>query len=116
MPWILNDPPPKFGAELAECQRYNLSGELYGPIIWRYNSNAGAYFIPTPTTMRAKPAIIGTVVTNRSGQLNGVEIPVNKIDVYLHPNGIYLFIKVGTDLNTDMDTSIIITGGLSCDF
>ena len=115
MSWVLNDPPPKFGEALAECQRYSLSGELYGPKIWAFNSNSGAYFIPTPTTMRAKPTIIGTVKTRRPGQLDGVAIPVNKIDVYLHPNGIYLFIKAGTDLNTDIDTAINITGGISCD-
>lgn len=61
MSWILNDPPPKFGAELAECQRYFVrigirSGISAGFFI-PYNSHNGNYVIPVPQPMRANPTV-----------------------------------------------------------
>lgn len=56
--WILNDPPPKFGAELAECQRY-FYDELDGFLVFCWTSGANqvwTFIGQFPTTMRAKPA------------------------------------------------------------
>lgn len=61
--WVLNDPPPKFGKELAECQRYQLV--LVGPNETWKNLGCGAatsatkayISIPIPVTMRANPEI-----------------------------------------------------------
>lgn len=56
MSWILNDAPPKYGEELAECQRYfyRLSGQRFRLSGCTLNS---LYFdIPLPA-MRARPAI-----------------------------------------------------------
>lgn len=58
MSWILNDPPPKFGAELAECQiYYNLI-----PIYSRFRAayvlpNSIDFIVPTSETMRILPAL-----------------------------------------------------------
>lgn len=115
MSWVLNDPPPKFGAELAECQRYYLPGNIYGSLIWKYAPDKGAYFIPTPVEMRGTPTIIGEVKAKRAGSLNDVIIQANQIDVYLHSNGIYLYLKNQSGINTDTDSGLYIDGGLSCE-
>lgn len=60
MPWILNDPPPKFGAELAECQRYQLAVNRFVRIrAARIYPNFITFFLPTPVSMRG---IIPTII------------------------------------------------------
>lgn len=70
MPWILNDPPPKFGAELAECQRY-YSDQIINTWIPLVNDSTGLHQLPVkyPVTMRAVPTTTllahdGTVITS----------------------------------------------------
>ena len=49
--WVLNDTPPDKALELAKCQRYFLilGGRVVGHADW--------FFIPTPVSMRANPAL-----------------------------------------------------------
>lgn len=62
--WILNDPPPKFGAELAECQRYQINCNLLNSAYARFGigivrSSTYAYVqVPIPVTMRGKPTAL----------------------------------------------------------
>lgn len=60
MPWILNDPPPKFGAELAECQRkqvvYGSKQRFFG-ICTLDNGNSGQGIIFTPVQLDKIPTI-----------------------------------------------------------
>lgn len=76
MSWILNDPPTKFGAELAECQRYQLvvpgimAWGIIG-IIEALTSTRLVLHIPLPVSMRDKnPTIVvlkkGNLVLNGS--------------------------------------------------
>lgn len=63
MSWILNDPPPKFGAELSECQSYQLV--LVGPgEVWKHvgsgssvSATKAAILISLPVTLRANPEV-----------------------------------------------------------
>lgn len=61
MPWVLNDPPPKFGAELAECQIYQIelcrsSWSSLG-IGYANSTTELVVFMPLPVSMRAKPFV-----------------------------------------------------------
>lgn len=63
MAWVLNDPPPKYGEELAECQRYFielLQGKSYGLIGngIAFQSDFALIFIPLPVTLRSNPSIV----------------------------------------------------------
>lgn len=68
MSWILNDPPPRYGEELAECQRYAIDIPFYiGIAISTVVSDGfGTCFFPVyiPVTMKN-----GSVPITVSGQL-----------------------------------------------
>lgn len=64
MSWILNDPPPKFGAELAECQRYyrvvDWLGSLYTlgfPGMVTNGAIDAVFQIPCAVLFRANPSV-----------------------------------------------------------
>lgn len=65
--WVLNDPPPDKALELLKCQRfYSDAGTVRG--LAGYISEGGKYgtfFVPTPATMRANPAVTYTSATIR---------------------------------------------------
>lgn len=90
MAWVLNDPPPRYGEELAECQRYQLlsgddtdTGSLCALSLSHF-SNGGTYrcFLPTPVTLRGTPVIIGTpflysVATDQ--KVNGGTVSIHSV-------------------------------------
>lgn len=61
MAWLLNDPPPRYGEELAKCQRYALGLNSHKTSYSRfgegqaYAANAASILIPLPVSMRARP-------------------------------------------------------------
>lgn len=64
--WVLNE-IPKFGDQLAECQRYyyRLNSHAYG---WSFNSEIANCLIPLPVTLRAMPV----VTLHINGEINTV--------------------------------------------
>lgn len=83
MAWILNDPPPKFWAELAECQIYQLIADA--PMYALYLSSSSSYkycLLPLPVTPRGNPTIIGIPVAVRieNGQvLSGASVSTYQV-------------------------------------
>ena len=61
MAWILNDPPPKFGAELVECQRkqvvYGSKQRFFGVCTLDGIGGGGQGLLFTPVQLDKKPAI-----------------------------------------------------------
>lgn len=61
--WVLNDPPPKYGEELAKCQRYQTdlnifhSGYARFGLGYAYAETLAYVQIPLPTTIRAFPTV-----------------------------------------------------------
>lgn len=64
--WVLNE-IPKFGDQLAECQRYyyRLNSHAYG---WTYNNSIANCLIPLPVTLRTTPVL----TIHASGTINTV--------------------------------------------
>lgn len=67
--WVLNDPPPNKGLELAKCQRYQMvyvyGGTIVGTALF-YSSTSAYYSIFLPVDMRASPVIpLGKIVAIR---------------------------------------------------
>ena len=60
--WVLNDPPPDYGTELAKCQRYFVrlyparSAFCFGVFI-AYSATSAYGTIPLPVSIRAKPVV-----------------------------------------------------------
>lgn len=65
--WVLNDPPPDYGLELAKCQRYQLvlMGSQFNQFVgigYCYAVGELLAFFPTPVTLRSIPTIVmGTI-------------------------------------------------------
>lgn len=60
--WVLNDPPPDYGAELAKCQRYQLV--LFGTDAYStvgsgvvHTATQARIVIPLPNVLRIKPTL-----------------------------------------------------------
>lgn len=89
MTWILNDPPPKFGAELAECQRYqincNLSNSPYARFgIGAVHTTTYAFVqVPIPVTMRGRPTatIKGDIRLLFENSTSSFYVPVTSVVV-----------------------------------
>ncbi len=59
--WVLNDPPPDYGQELAKCQRYQQV--ISATASFRssfYQPNFIAFTIPCPVTLRCTPALVNS--------------------------------------------------------
>ncbi len=71
---LVEDAPPDFGAELAQCQRYCLVMAGGAPLFRASAmSSANCYFsVPTPQPLRAAPSVTGAVVVNTLG---GAAVP-----------------------------------------
>lgn len=81
--WVLIDPPPKKGAALAECQRYQLaitSPDIYVGKVGSNTTLEGQVFIPTPVTMIKKPAFVGNTGEYRVNSPGKSQVP-NSIHV-----------------------------------
>lgn len=81
MAWVLNDPPPRYGEELAECQRYqpflsnnNGHGSPIG-IGGAFSTKDAVIYIPTPVTIAKRPAntinFTGNLLLRRYNMANG---------------------------------------------
>lgn len=60
--WVLNDPAPNKALELVKCQRYyfRLTGDSSAAknvILTKQEKTYTKFFVPTPVTMRANPAV-----------------------------------------------------------
>ena len=113
MAWILNDPPPKFGAELAECQRSQFMIKTsIGPGI----SNGLYVYIPVilPIAMRKKPTAVYDSLQLYSGS-PGEHLPITGLIVVdFHGNTLYL--RVSADgLLVNQSYVLEVTGYLLLD-
>ena len=61
--WVLNDPPPNKALELAKCQRYYYRPGRVRIRMSQFSDSGIWFFIPTPTTMRTIPTIVGDIGT-----------------------------------------------------
>lgn len=63
--WVLLDPPPNKALELAKCQRYQyvINGYLLVNGVLTSDKTALLVQIPTPVSMRAKPAVSSVTVS-----------------------------------------------------
>jgi len=102
--WVLNDPPPDYGQELAKCQRYQLFGkDIYSiPGIGTSNllTRGQQIFLPTPVKMRATPTIVGEphfFDVETGEQVTGLTIQ----NIWLQENGI-CFNVVGSTRKVNM--------------
>lgn len=92
---LLPQPDMKYGAQLAQCQRYLVVLRGFGWIGSGVTdiSTQGQFFIPLPVTMRTVPTISGTVrIYNYLNDLEDIEISASSIS----SNGIHGFFKIGS--------------------
>ena len=98
--WVLNDPPPDYGEELAKCQRYfmrfvGVDDTRQGGILFRSGADSTTINVSVPlhVTMRANPTV--TMKGDFSGASMG-DISVNYTGSGIaQPNGVD-FIATGT--------------------
>lgn len=114
MSWILNDPPPKFGAELAECQRYQVvyngsqggishsifigTGTLDGLVSDGKIYGQGVINLPVP--LRGNPAIPQGISFYAINANTPIEINAMWIDQNL------LRVNYAVDGSTPMDNKV----------
>lgn len=92
MSWILNDPPPKFGAELAECQRRYIHIENAYAAGYSWSATRAAVFLPLPVTLASNPTI--TVVAIGKLIINGqVIVPSNLYVIKMIDNGLIISVQ-----------------------
>lgn len=93
MAWVLNDPPLKIGAELAECQRYQIVfsiPEIIG-VAHAYDTGHAYFTIFLPVTLRGNPAsldIAKIMLMTNPYIANGV-----------HPTGVYNLLKIPSGIS-----------------
>lgn len=96
--WVLNDPPPKYGKALNECQRYQIISDnnLYAPYL---STSAGSRYclLPLPTTPReVTPSIIGNPVVCSVA----TDLPISGASIisrFMSINGVVLRVSGGTE-------------------
>lgn len=88
--WVLNE-IPDYGEQLARCQRYYISIDIFSLHIGRtYGDGVWRFFVTTPVEMRTTPTLI---ITNGPGAayIYGRYIPLSSLTVMgKHPTGILL--------------------------
>ena len=92
---LLPQPDMKYGAQLAECQRflYVLKGQSWIGSGVMDNNTQGQFFIPLPVTMRTVPTISGTVrIYNQLNNVEATEISASAFS----SNGVHGFLKIGS--------------------
>lgn len=114
--WVLNE-IPKFGDQLAECQRYALvlegAEQFYGGKVFNTDATKVNIFIPTPVTMRTTP-VFSQIETSPVLQIitgHGV-FSVTQLTVHdKTTNGVSLECSFGSGASTDELAFLRISGG-----
>lgn len=114
--WVLNE-IPKFGDQLAECQRYALvlrgAEQFYGGKVFNTDATKVDIFIPTPVTMRTTP-VFSQIETPPVLQIitgHGV-FSVTQLTVHdKTTNGVSLECSFGSGASTDELAFLRISGG-----
>lgn len=97
---------PKYGAELAECQRYLVMGPLEG-----LHLTVNGIYLPTPVTMRTIPSIVGAPLLNKVEDNTQVSVSMTPISVvsngvifsYIHPaEPLYAYFPSGSGLSCEL--------------
>jgi len=108
--WVLNDPPPNKAPELAKCQRYQITiGQeaVYAGRTHVGSDTGGLFFIPLPSTMRAKPAVSGLELNRWYIRGNGMSKAAISIRTgNITPNGITCSFACETGLGTNRSVII----------
>ena len=103
---------PDYGAELARCQQYGLFSKKNA--LYAVPLSIGQAFLPTPVTMRAKPAIVGTPIVynaDTNGEAVGATVSVlnaTQNGVLLQLSGAsaptrgYVLFPAGTGLSAEL--------------
>lgn len=100
--WVLNDPPPEYGEELAKCQRYYLpviddSKNLPNMVFAMRVSPTGLWlFVPTQVAMRATPTVIydGVFDTALLYSVTDTFIITKVNNVFVTPGGVMFWVTV----------------------
>lgn len=91
--WVLNE-IPKFGDQLAECQRYSIditpNNKFNIAFLGELGTNSASFVVPIPVTMRASPTFIG--------DLAQVQVAVESAPAYYTPTAVSI---------TDMTSSTV---------
>lgn len=114
--WVLNE-IPKFGDQLAECQRYALvlrgAEQFYGGKVFNTDASKANVFIPAPVTMRTTP-VFSQIETPPVLQIitgHGV-FSVTQLTVHdKTTNGVSLECSFGSGASTDELALLRISGG-----
>lgn len=114
--WVLNE-IPKFGDQLAECQRYALmlegAEQFYGGKVFNTDATKVDIFIPTPVTMRTTPVFSQIETTPVLQIITGHGVfSVTQLTVHdKTTNGVSLECSFGSGASTDELAFLRISGG-----
>lgn len=96
--WVLNDPPPDKMLELAKCQRYQVSGELYGLKVMQLVPGYAGFFFPLTVPLRSNAQLEGTIQVRKMTEHGWIDssLPTNMLSAY--NNGIYAYVKYDANI------------------